>query len=645
MRNWYQILLIVVWTAMTMQAFGQQIENCFLNDFLPKYTTTPPYVDVPQITTPATIQVNVDATDTLTKVSKYIFGNAVAVWVGTNQNNPTLVSHLQKLSPTLIRFPGGSWSDIYFWNGNPGDLPDSIPNGQNNGVPIPLYAQFGAWYSLNVDQYYNMCQQVNTQGLITINYGYARYGLSARPAEQAAHYAAEWVRYDNGRTRFWEIGNENGGPWEAGYMIDTTTNQDGQPRIISGELYGKHFKIFADSMRAAAAENGFEIYIGGQILHYDGTGSWNVADTAWNEGFFREVGDTADFYVIHNYFNANSSTNARTILNYATEELTRNIDFINQDIAAKGAVPKPIAITEYNLGGDNTTANVSFIKGMQEVILFCDLIKFNFGMSARWLVANNETDGMFYYGSTGGGIPLWNPRPEFFYAHYTQKFMGDNMVTSTVPGSQTVLSYASRFASGHLAVILVNKGTTTYTVGLTPQNYSYGDRIYVYSLRGGTDNGDFSQMVYVNDASTTSPAWGPRMDSLEYIPARAYPTTGGILRFPLPARSVQFVLLEPGGDDVSDNGDGQVGQFILHQNYPNPFNPTTLIRYELPVVSRVNLKVFNVLGQEVANLVNGKVAAGKHEVEWDAADFPSGVYIYKLETESFISIKMMLLLK
>ena len=131
--------------------------------------------------------------------------------MGQDQNNPVLVGHLQKLAPTLIRFPGGSWSDIYFWNGNPGDLPSSIPDGANNGQPIGLNPQFGPNYSLTFDRYLDLRDQVGAQGLITINYGYARYGLSEKPAEQAAHYAADWVRYDGGLTKFWEIGNENAG--------------------------------------------------------------------------------------------------------------------------------------------------------------------------------------------------------------------------------------------------------------------------------------------------------------------------------------------------------------------------------------------------------------------------------------------------
>lgn len=86
-------------------------------------------------------------------------------------------------------------------------------------------------------------------------------------------------------------------------------------------------------------------------------------------------------------------------------------------------------------------------------------------------------------------------------------------------------------------------------------------------------------------------------------------------------------------------------RFVLEQNYPNPFNPVTVISYQLPVNSWVTLKVFNVLGQEVATLVNEKREAGRYEVEWNSADAPSGMYIYRLITGEFTAVKKMVLLR
>lgn len=85
--------------------------------------------------------------------------------------------------------------------------------------------------------------------------------------------------------------------------------------------------------------------------------------------------------------------------------------------------------------------------------------------------------------------------------------------------------------------------------------------------------------------------------------------------------------------------------FSLEQNYPNPFNPNTLINYELRVAGNAILKVFDVLGNEVAVLVNEKQNAGSYSVNFDGANLPSGVYYYRLSTGEFNDVKMMTLLK
>ncbi len=87
--------------------------------------------------------------------------------------------------------------------------------------------------------------------------------------------------------------------------------------------------------------------------------------------------------------------------------------------------------------------------------------------------------------------------------------------------------------------------------------------------------------------------------------------------------------------------------FSLSQNYPNPFNPTTKIRFEISGSSAAQtfLSVYDILGREVATLVNEELKPGIYEADWKASDFPSGVYFYKFETEYFTETKRMILLK
>ena len=86
-------------------------------------------------------------------------------------------------------------------------------------------------------------------------------------------------------------------------------------------------------------------------------------------------------------------------------------------------------------------------------------------------------------------------------------------------------------------------------------------------------------------------------------------------------------------------------EFSLEQNYPNPFNPVTSIQYVVGSQSYVTLKVFDVLGNEVATLVNEQKPAGTYEVEFDATNQPSGIYFYNLKAGSFVETKKMILIK
>lgn len=85
--------------------------------------------------------------------------------------------------------------------------------------------------------------------------------------------------------------------------------------------------------------------------------------------------------------------------------------------------------------------------------------------------------------------------------------------------------------------------------------------------------------------------------------------------------------------------------YALSQNYPNPFNPSTEISFSLPAAEKVTLRIFNLAGQEIATLVNGKLKAGEHKIMWNAQGQPSGVYLYRLEAGSFTEVKKMTLLR
>ena len=103
--------------------------------------------------------------------------------------------------------------------------------------------------------------------------------------------------------------------------------------------------------------------------------------------------------------------------------------------------------------------------------------------------------------------------------------------------------------------------------------------------------------------------------------------------------------------DIKEN-ENKINNFVLMQNYPNPFNPTTKIKYTVPDAllpfgkgQWVRLEVYNILGNEVAALVNETKPAGEYEVEFDGSNLPSGVYYYRIQAGSFSQTKKLILLK
>jgi hypothetical protein len=85
--------------------------------------------------------------------------------------------------------------------------------------------------------------------------------------------------------------------------------------------------------------------------------------------------------------------------------------------------------------------------------------------------------------------------------------------------------------------------------------------------------------------------------------------------------------------------------YSLQQNYPNPFNPSTTISFTLPSKSHVTLKVFDIMGREIAILVNGEMFAGNHTQKWNPSNISSGIYFYRLEAGSYTETKKLVLLR
>jgi hypothetical protein len=508
----------------------------FLDEWQEKSAVIPDYKMVPKTGTPSSANINVDMGQEENKVPAYIFGNNAVTWDNGLRGNATAMKDLQNLDPHVLRWPGGNLSSEYFWNLAASQRPGDIPADMN-----PWYGQNTANWQMSVDEYYDLLGQTNSTGIICVNLSYARYGTGPDPVAKAAHMAAEWVRYDHGRSKFWELGNENFGNWEAGYQIDPATNQDGQPEYISGQLYGQHCRVFIDSMRAAAAETGVEIRIG--VVAYDAENSYDPIQTNWNEGMMPEVGDLADFLIVHSYFTPyqENSTVSRILNSHVVPGEIMSV-MVN-DMAEAGKPMIPVAFTEWNIFAEGSMQQVSYINGMLSALVLGEFVRNDYGLGARWDLVNgwnNGNDhGMFATGEPG--VDPYNPRPAFFYMYYFQKYFGDRMVHSTVSGNNNVVAFASSYSSGEAGLVIVNKSTSNETVSIVMDHFEPGKRYYYHTLTGGDDNGDFSRKVYINGYGTAEEGGGP--DHYETIKAFASEIEGGI-KVGLPSLSVVYLMVE-----------------------------------------------------------------------------------------------------
>lgn len=242
----------------------------------------------------------------------------------------------------------------------------------------------------------------------------------------------------------------------------------------------------------------------------------------------------------------------------------------------------------------------------------------------------------------------WTPKPAMPGAGGDVAMTVYNGLVYTFGGGMNTTAYANVYA--------FNPQTNTWSQKRDMPTPRFGLQTYlvggkIYAVGGTRSNGTALATVEVYDpvADTWETlenmpeplAWfaGAVVDGRIYVisgtPDWGQSGTGAIWEYTPPFATA--VRGEPSSELPK--------QFVLEQNYPNPFNPTTIVRYQLPLAGEVTLAVHDLLGREVAVLLNGRVAAGVHEVTFDGSGLSSGVYIYRLSAGDFVQSRRLLLLK
>ena len=232
------------------------------------------------------------------------------------------------------------------------------------------------------------------------------------------------------------------------------------------------------------------------------------------------------------------------------------------------------------------------------------------------------TDIVTYTDTTVSDTTTYTYRVYAYNSDTVSQFSNLAQISTPVPVELTSFNVSSESGKVHLlwetATELNNAG---FSIEKSKDNIKFSEIVFI---RGNGTTTDKSSYTYTDNSALTGKYYY-RLKQVDLDGSFHY------------SKTVEIDL-------------GIPKQFSVDQNYPNPFNPTTTIRFALPMNAKVNIKLYNTLGQQVANILNSDLSAGVHETTFNASNLSSGVYFYKLEAHgvdgsNFISTKRMLLMK
>jgi len=283
-----------------------------------------------------------------------------------------------------------------------------------------------------------------------------------------------------------------------------------------------------------------------------------------------------------------------------------------------------------------------------------DLLKStNAGLNwAAWAtITTTNTNGTYNNAACFNGQQVWFPPVGDANFQYSSN-MGANWSTQTISLSQIAATWFNSstlgIAGGATAspglLITTNSGTnwttltqtfvgTTAVAGITGASTSWWVAKQDSTIYFSSNNGTNWALQYTRPYTTSAGVFYHMTKSRAGATIWAVRSDGGISRYGQP-----ILGITPISNEIPSS-------FSLNQNYPNPFNPVTKISFDIPKSGLVTLKVYDVVGKEVATLVNDVKNPGNYIVNFNASALSSGVYFYKLESNGFSAVKKMMLIK
>ena len=581
-----------------------QFENAQLTTFFdnwePREFNIPSQLILsPSINANATVNVNVNPSNEIAEILPTHFGTNLTHFLGESSLNETdFMDNLNNLGDVFFRYPGGNGSNQFFWDGN---VPSSILNDAEITVNDLID---GSGWRISPDDFANVLIQTNSNGIIAVNASYAIYGTSPNPIEVAAGYAADFVRHMNNdlnaNIKYWEVGNENYGPWQAGYNVNG--NQ------INGSDYGAIFNVFVDSMKAADPS----IKIGAVVFPHDG--NYNN----WTRRVLQEVENTADFLIIHDYFKRKNNPNNVTFpeMMIAVSEVQQDVNNVNTMVSSYTSKPSgyfPIAMTEYNSKtGEReiAMANAIFIARV-----LGEQIKHQIGMSLIWSFQN----GLDSYGGDHGItarnstiVPKNTPRPVYFVNRYMNQFFGDKMIWS-YSSDTSINSYVTKFDNGDMGMLVVNHTSNSKVVEFDFGSAQLKNSFFWYEVNASNET---DKKIFINNQTSNLSEGGP--ENYTQIAAFTRPNDGNT-KFEIKPFSVTFIA----------NANNTVGQLTTNLEsiyFNNPFH------------DHITFFGDNVPEKTTIFDLNGVAVLSSKSKTIDASNLSSGIYFIVIEFQGKRSV-------
>jgi len=484
----------------------------------------------------ADLTVSVDASSYIRSIPETMYGSNMQCWdKGQNGGNDIINNLIAAFGSRYVRWPGGSWGDGVIWR----DM--QVPNYSNTwrvGYGESMY---------RINKFDSIMQPiVNFSGIWTDPNGYeVNHGENG-----AVALAVDWVKDQSSRTncaRYWEIGNEQGGPWEYGYFPQ-----------ISGVYYGNRYAHFYNAMKAINPR----IKIGADSDPCDMPQQWGWYVGLWTRDMLNDLdanyGIIPDFLIVHSYpagdwpslANANASLLGGDVL-YIRDFTNSLNNIISTSIGPQYVGKIKYWMTEWDAGdgndnhGNSYRRDIAYVSALFKAQYIMEMCKYGWEGSNPWSQNQYHMSGDKYIdGTYETGYQNFQLYPKWYINPILTNYFGRDMVTASSTDS-TVRAYASRDDANNLTIFMANNyPSTDRTVHINISGFgagTTGGRWLIQPAGSQTPGGltiqDYNCLM-INGVVNPSPSTVPSLSSVAV-------TTGDSFDISLPRSSMLMIKIPP----------------------------------------------------------------------------------------------------